>query len=318
MPAGQDHVCAGGHKNARFRDKHIVMADENFLAFDTRRRLPGDWHDGKPSWQTQLRVALLYLARHHRLVRYHRPVRFTDWIQWRKLYDHNPRMPLLADKLAVKAHVAAELGSEWVTPTLFHGRSLPAAPAWKPPIAVKSRHGSNQNAFVRTGSEDWEAIRAAARQWVSKPYGTLLDEWLYRHVPPGVLVEPFIGTDGILPIDYKIYVFGGRAACVKVDRNREQGHWRAIYDLEWRPIWAPAGWRHPPPPASLEAMIEAAERLGAGFDFARVDFYEIAGRPRFGEITFYPGSGLSRLPDSLDYWLGSLWAEARPRLPARH
>jgi len=226
-------------------------------------------------------------------------------------------MPPLADKLAVKAHVAAELGHRWVTPTLYHGRALPSLPLWEPPFAVKSRHGSNQRAFVRTGNEDWTAIRAAAKRWVRGPYGMLLDEWLYRHVPPGVLVEPFIGTDGVLPVDYKVYVFGGRAACVKVDRDREQGHWRGIYDLEWRPIWAPPGWRDPPPPVSLAAMIAAAERLGDGFDFVRADFYELAGRPRFGELTFYPGSGLSRLPDDLDFWLGDLWRNARYRLLAR-
>ena len=197
-----------------------------------------------------------------------------------------------------------------MTPTLYEADDLPDAAAWAAPFVVKSRHGCNQSAFVRTGAEDWGAIRAAARKWVRAPYGQLLDEWLYGHVPAGVLIEPFIGGGGALPIDYKIYVFGGRAACVKVDRDREHGHWRSIHDLDWRTIWAPPGQELVPPPASLAEMIEAAETLGRDFDFVRVDFYEVDGRPRFGEMTFYPGSGLSPLPDSLDHWLGSLWTEA--------
>ena len=131
-----------------------------------------------------------------------------------------------------------------------HGRGLPRDHRLADPSS-SIRHGSNQSAFVRTGREDWAAIRAAARQWLRRSYGVLLDEWLYRHVPRGIIVEPFIGTAGVLPIDYKIYVFGGRAACVKVDCDREQGHWRAIYDLDWKAIWAPPGWQDPPPPASL-------------------------------------------------------------------
>ena len=267
---------------------------------------PMVWPDRGPRW----RIALLYGLRHGRRVHPHRPERFTDWIQWRKLYDRDPRMPSLADKLAVKAHVAETLGAQWVTPTLWHGSELPAKAPCAPPFVVKSRHGSNQCAFVRTGDEDWAAIRAEAKKWMRAPYGALLDEWLYRHIPRGLLAEPFIGDGGELPVDYKIYVFGGRAACVKLDRNREHGHWRAIYDLDWKPVWAPPGWQDPPPPASLPEMVEAAETLGKGFDFVRVDFYEICGRPRFGEMTFYPGSGLSPLPDDLDFWLGSLWKQA--------
>lgn len=264
----------------------------------------------KPARAARLRIALAYGWRHRRLVRLDPPERFTDWIQWRKLYDRDQRMPPLADKYEVKRHVAETLGREWVTPTLFHGRYLPEVPPWPLPFVVKSRHGSNQCAFVRTGSEDWAANRAAARRWMRAPYGLLLDEWLYRHVPRSILVEPFLGTAGVLPVDYKVYVFGGRAACVKVDRDREHGHWRAIYDLGWRPVWEPPGWPGAAPPESLVEMIAAAETLGRGFDFVRADFYEVDGRPRFGELTFYPGSGLSPLPDHLDYWLGSLWTKA--------
>lgn len=258
----------------------------------------------------KIRITLTYAWRHRRQVQIGKPQRFTDWIQWRKLNDRDPRMPLLADKLYVKQHVAQQLGEEWVTPTLFHGRQLPETPPCNPPYVVKARHGCNQNIFVRQSGEDWHAIRAAAHRWMRRPYGTLLDEWLYQAIPPGILVEPFIGVDGSLPIDYKIFVFGGRAECIKVDLDRENGHWRAHYRPDWTPLWAPSGWPGHKRPASLDQMIAAAEKLGKGFTFVRVDFYEIAGKPRFGEMTFYPGSGLSPLDDDLDHWLGEKWSRA--------
>ena len=67
-----------------------------------------------------------------------------------------------------------------------------------------------------------------------------------------------------------------------------------------------------PPPASLPMMIQAAETLGRGFDFVRADFYEVAGKPLFGELTFYPGSGLDRFrPFHFDRLFGERWIEAR-------
>ena len=64
-------------------------------------------------------------------------------------------------------------------------------------------------------------------------------------------------------------------------------------------------------------MIDAAEELGRDFDFVRVDFYEVDGRPRFGEMTFYPGSGLEPVePPWLDLEMGRQWREAA-RLPVR-
>ena len=51
-------------------------------------------------------------------------------------------------------------------------------------------------------------------------------------------------------------------------------------------------------------MIAVAERLAAGFPFARVDLYNIKGDVIFGEITFYPWSGYAKYsPDSFDYTL---------------
>ena len=52
--------------------------------------------------------------------------------------------------------------------------------------------------------------------------------------------------------------------------------------------------------------------MGRGFDFVRVDLYEPAGTPLFGEMSFYPGSGLDRFdPPELDTLMGSLWLAAR-------
>ena len=47
--------------------------------------------------------------------------------------------------------------------------------------------------------------------------------------------------------------------------------------------------------------------LSKNISFLRVDFYEIDGRVYFGELTFYPASGLERFePESVDIEFGNM------------
>lgn len=263
-----------------------------------------------------LRLKLIFLWRHGRLPDLDGAARFNDLVQARKLRDRDPRLATLSDKVAVKTFVANRVGREWVIPTLWHGVELPATPRWPLPFVVKSRHGCNQIAFVRTGREDWRRIRRRARGWMKASYGTWLDEWLYRGIAPGLLAEPFIGSDGVLPVDYKVFVFGGRAEFIQVHLEREHEHRRVIFDRNWRRV-SEAGGGYPARPASFDRMIEAAEALACGFDFVRVDLYDPGPHPLFGEMTFYPGSGLDPFhPASLDALLGACWTRARLYAPS--
>lgn len=263
----------------------------------------------------RLRIALTYLWRHHRLPQISSPVTFTEFVQHRKLFDRDPKLAPFSDKVAVKQLVADRIGAEWLTPTLWAGTALPAHPVWPFPFVVKSRHGCNQRAFVRSPGTDWRAICRRGEAWMARPYGRWLDEWLYTQIPRGLLIEPFIGADGKLPIDYKLYVFGGEVACIQVHLERETRHRWMLFDRAWQRLSSPTGDADPVAPASLDRMITAAQALASGFDFVRVDFYEIDGEPRFGEMTFYPGSGLDPFdPPELDLMLGRLWAEAHVRV----
>lgn len=258
------------------------------------------------------RLNLLYLWRHGRLPDLDNPQTFTEHVQHRKLFDHDMRMPPLADKVAVKQIVADQLGPEWVIPTYWHGSTLPEYPVWPAPFVVKARHGCNQSAFVLGDSVNWAVICRKSRQWMKSDYGIWLDEWLYPHIPRGILIEPFVGTAPELPTDYKLYVFGGRVEFVQVHLGRTNRHRWIVFDRDWRRVSAPSADADPARPDTLPVMIAAAEQLAKGFDFVRVDLYEVEGRPLFGEMTFYPGSGLDPFnPVSLDLEMGRHWSAAK-------
>lgn len=264
-------------------------------------------------WLAWLRVMLCYTVCQHRLPDFARPRRFTEWVQWRKLHDRTPEQAVLMDKLAAKAMAARRLGPEWCIPTLWTGTCLPDARPFGCPAIVKARHGCNQYRALRSppGAAEWRALQRRTRRWMRAPYGGWLDEWGYEGTTRGLIAEPLVGADsGKLPIDYKIYVFGGRATHVQVHLDRAGRHRWVLHDRDYRALVP--GEDAPPRPASLSTMLAAAEELAVGWDFLRVDFYEVCGQALFGESCLYPGSGLDPFAaDWIDVELGALWRAAR-------
>ena len=48
----------------------------------------------------------------------------------------------------------------------------------------------------------------------------------------------------------------------------------------------------PPKPKSFEEMKKLAQKLSKNHPQVRVDFYEVDGKPYFGELTFYTHGGM--------------------------
>ncbi|MGE5089916.1 MAG: ATP-grasp fold amidoligase family protein, partial [Candidatus Levyibacteriota bacterium] len=160
--------------------------------------------------------------------------------------------------------------------------------------------------------------RLAAR-WLATDFTIVGREWAYRDVRRAVYIEELLRDDGGgLPADFKLFAFDGEVRLIQVDRDRYGHHTQVLYDPQWRPIEGTVAAAPGAPvaaPVTLPRMIDAARTLAAGIDFLRVDFYEIAGRIVFGELTNYPNKGLNRFePASLDALLGS-WLMLAPTRP---
>jgi len=270
----------------------------------------------------RLRVRYHYLRTVRRPLDLQSPRAFTEKVQVAKLTWRSPRMVALADKIESKKLVADLLGPDWITPTIYAGAALPhrSERNWPAPYVIKCNHRSGGNHFVHGADPDWQAIERSIALGLARPYGRRLAEWVYSQITPQVLVEPFIGTPEVPP-DYKLYVFGGKFAFTSMNWNRFHpgGLQRATFDRDWKrlPFVMNSygdydGDDVPRRPASYAEMIAGAEVLAQGFPFARVDLYEIGGRPRFGEVTFYPQSGFFRMPRQYDLEIGAMWPEGLP------
>lgn len=254
-----------------------------------------------------MRVAIIYRWRHGRWPDLDGPTRFTEWVQWRKLNDRRHRLAMLTDKAHAKAIAEARIGTDRSIPTLWLGAQLPDVAPWPMPFIVKANHGCGQFVVVRNDA-DYATAKAAAPRWLKRAYGEWLDEWHYGAARRLVLVEPYIGS-AQLPLDYKVYVFGGRAEVVQLHKGRGKAHCWTQFDRDWTPLSAnPIDAKAP---KCLPQMLAAAEMMAGDEAFLRVDFYCEDGALKFGEYCLYPGSGLDPFtPDSLDLEFGDLWSRS--------
>jgi hypothetical protein len=256
-----------------------------------------------------------------------RPRTHSEWIQHAKFVRRDPRLVALTDKIQAKAYIAERVGEEFVIPTYWTGRRLPprrVRRTWSRPYFIKAAHGCHQNLEVPAeGRVRWRVIERRVERWLARTYGGRGGEWQYARIPRRIIVEQRVGDPGVLPDDYKLWVFHGRVHYVHWFTDRDLPTYGGrIVDREWnepfRSVSQRTHERFPPRPEALDTMIWIAETLGEDFPFVRVDLYVVDGRPYVGELTFTPSAGFHTLePDRADFDLGALWREPRrERLPA--
>ena len=149
---------------------------------------------------------------------------------------------------------------------------------------------------------------------MKRNYYYLGREWPYKNVKPRIIAEEYM-TDNVNEdlLDYKIMCFDGVAKMIFTcsDRRSKKGLAVDFFDLEWNHLPFRRHYRNSEKeilkPKKLDEMILLAEKLSRNIPFVRVDFYEIDEKIYFGELTFYPGSGLEEfIPDIWDENIGKL------------
>lgn len=264
-------------------------------------------------------LKLVYRARIGRPLNLNSPKGFNEKLQWLKLYDRNPLYTKLVDKAEVKPWVAERIGWEHVVPTLgvwdsFDDINFGALPER---FVLKCTHDSGGLAICRDLSTfDMAAARRKIERSLANNYFWSGREWPYKDVRPRIIAEEYLDPAGeqVGLTDYKVMCFGGQARCEFTCTGRADGNLHVdFFDTEWNHM--PFTRHYPnadvPPeaPERLKDMVAMAERLSEGMPFVRVDFYEVAGQYYFGEMTFYPGSGMEEFdPERWDEELGS-WIE---------
>ncbi len=265
-----------------------------------------------------LKRAVLFRQAHGRWP-LRQPRTFVEKVNWRVVHDRRPLIGQLGDKLAMKAYAAGRCPDLRVPAVLWSGADVAAFATADLPErwVLKPNHGT-MRVHIGSGRPDVAELRRVTAGWLDEPLCRTRGEWVYSQARRVLLAEEFLGS-GEPPVDHKFLVFGGRVELVQVDTGRFGDHRRRLYRPDWTPVDVSEDVAPGPvtaPPALLSRMLEVAARLGAEFDFVRVDLYAVDGEVWFSELTPYPGGGLDRFDPALDVQLGALW-QLPPRSAVR-
>ena len=259
-----------------------------------------------------LRRRVWYRRRHGRGLPLLHPTTFMEKVNWRIVHDRRPLLEGTCDKLEMKARATAAAGDLVRVPaTLWSGTDVrELAHADLPEHWVLKPNHSTGVVHFGHGRPDVEELADVTEGWLDDSHWRRTGEWAYASARPLLVAEELVGRPGEVPADYKVFVFDGAPRLVQVHTGRFTDHRTRTYDPDWQELpWQSDLLSGPrvDRPRRLADMVEAAGRLGQGFDMLRVDFYEEGGELWFGELTPYPGSGMVVLPAPLDAFLGQWW-----------
>ena len=244
------------------------------------------------------------------------PKTFNEKLQWLKLYNRKPEYTMMVDKYKVREYIKEMIGEEYLIPLLgvwdnpddIDFDSLPNK------FVLKCNHNSGLGMCICKDKSklDISKVKKELRKGLKQDYYLTGREWPYKDVPRKIICEQYMedDSDGNLN-DYKVCCFNGKAMCsfVNTDRFNGKGLKVTFYDRDWNVL---PFTRHYPKanesidkPVNYDKMIEFAEKISKEMPFGRIDFYEVKNELYFGEITFYPGSGMEEFtPKQADYSLG--------------
>lgn len=247
------------------------------------------------------------------------PVTFSEKIQWRKIYQRNPKFIRLLDKLEAQK-IVGESGIDVRIPRVYwqgSGLDESSRPTVAVPYVLKTNHGCGFNSFVEGQDQDPEAftqLKSVVTERLRQSYGQQKGEWAYRFIQPKVYAEEWITTaQGGEPVEYKFFVFDGRVEFVYVIENRFSAKKSGYFDRTYtyvgnteknRPLSQHVF------PQDISHRIGQVEKLARSIalDYVRIDFLVVDGEFVFNEFSVYCRSGfVPYTPKDFDRRLGEKW-----------
>ncbi len=269
-------------------------------------------------------VRLQYLIKTGRILNLKHPKRFTEKLQYYKLFYRDQLMKQCTDKYDVRDYVAKKNYSSILNECYgvydkiedIDFEILPKS------FVLKDTLGGGGNSVIIVTDKtkmDYNRIYRQMSSWLNEPVNKKNPgrEWVYDGMKHRIIIEKYIESDfekGGL-IDYKFFCSYGEIKFLYVIADRQLGGKAGfgIYNIDFEKFAVNRADELPLErnilkPGNYQDLIKVATDLSEPFPEARIDLYNENGKITFGEITFFDGSGYMTFePDEYDETFGDMF-----------
>ena len=231
------------------------------------------------------------------------PTTFNEKLQYLKLHDKKNIYTKMVDKYEAKIIVGKAIGTEYIIKNYGVWDIFDEIDFNKLPnsFVLKCTHDSGGVVICKNKQEfDFKQARKKISKALKNNFYYSYREWPYKNVKPRIIAEEYLEIEGGVK-DYKVHCFNGNPKLILVcsDRFSKNGIKEDFFDNNWSHLPVkrpniPNCCEEITKPLNFDIMIKLSSILSMNTPFLRVDWYEYKGRLLFGELTFYPASGLRR------------------------
>lgn len=240
------------------------------------------------------------------------PRTFNEKIQWMKFYGHIDKLYPFIDKNDVRDYVREKVGANYLIPQIgcysksrdIDFNSLPKR------FVIKATHASGWNLVIENKENiNIQETKRKIDRWIKDSFYKLTGEINYKNIKGRVVIEEFIEDVSGDLMDYRFFCYNGEPKFVQLDSYADTKKRRNIYNTEWNLLDCKCSYENIlngiEKPFNFDEMLNIAKKLSEGFNFVRVDLYNVNGRVYFGELTFTPQNGMGEFnPVEYDYKFG--------------
>lgn len=285
--------------------------------------------DGKKNWKYKMldfvRTKVLcivpdklYLKIMYKLKTGHKlnlkePKRYTEKIQWLKLYGKKPEYTNYADKIKVREIVKNKCGNKYLIPLLGVYNSFEDIDFDKLPeqFVLKCNHDSGSVVICTDKNNfNFEYAKKKLNKALKTDYAVIGREYIYKDIDRKIMAEEYLSDlSGDSANDYKIFIMNGELSHIEICSDRFTDFKVTYFDKYKNKLnISEMGEKVDKSislPTEIDEMIRIAKEIAKGIPLLRVDFYDVNGKIYFGEVAFFDCSGYATYSDdSFDYKLG--------------
>ena len=242
-----------------------------------------------------------YRRCHKRKMDWKNPKSLDEKLHWSMVYNIDKNEAKYADKIEVRKYIKECGLGDLLIPTLLDAvyENANEIPFEKLPnqFVVVANHGSGSH-FIEICRDknkvNWNDIVTKMNKALTIDFSLDCNEYQYKYIKRKLIIEKYLNDNNKDLIDYKFLCFDGEPSLVQLISDRSEGMKINYYNMDWQFVDCGKDFPYSKEitcPISFETMVKACKVIGKGMPFARIDFYEVNGKPYFGEITLTPAGG---------------------------